>query len=174
MTTILENPQCKWMEQTRKILYKYEVQETDLKDTKEVAKQQITLGIHRKMVENMNASSEGRSKMKFFMDNKAPWIPEKPADYMRMMTRKQVSIIFKARTRMTRINGNYKNEFPDQTCRACKSNPETHMHALNECITLNPLANASTDNLDMFSENIEILKNEANKIELICNKLKEL
>ena len=93
---------------------------------------------------------------------------------MKALTRKQVSTIFKARTRMTKIKGNYKNEYPDQTCRACKLSPETHLHVLTECRALTPLANASTDYLDMFCEDTEILKNEAIKIELICDKIDEL
>ena len=97
---------------------------------------------------------------------------------MYKLTRKQVSTIFKARTRMTKIKGNYKNEFPDQTCRACKTHPETHAHALYECETLNTDGSASTDttnNLDIFCDyNTEELKHMAIKIDEICEKLNEL
>ena len=49
---------------------------------------------------------------------------------------KQVSTIFKAMTRMTKVKGNYKNGHRDLTCRACKRSTETQQHVLNECIAL--------------------------------------
>ena len=100
---------------------------------------------------------------------------------MRKLTRKQTSTIFKARTRMTKIKGNYKNEYPDQTCRACNNNPETHLHALNECMVLHPIVSASTEDpklncdiTDIFSDCTEKLREVATKIDKICVKLNEM
>ena len=115
-----------------------------------------------------------KTKLNFFLEGKDSWIAEEPAEYMRTLTRKQASIIFKARTRMTKIKGNYKNEFPDQMCRACKSNPETHLHALNECETLHPYASTSTDIDYLFCSDTETLQNVATKIDKICEKLNEM
>ena len=80
---------------------------------------------------------------------------------------------------MTKIKGNYKNEYPDQTCRACKTHPETHLHALYECEILNPEHSVSTEttnnNLDIFCDyNTDELKIAAIKIDEICEKLIEL
>ena len=44
---------------------------------------------------------------------------------MNELNRKQVSLIFKARTRMLKIKANYKNGNTDQKCRACKIAIET-------------------------------------------------
>ena len=104
-----------------------------MEGTKERANEAIKHGVHLKLYAKVNSAREERSKLKFFLEGKASWIAEEPAEYMRKLTRKQASIIFKARTRMTKIKGNYKNEYPDQACRACKNMPETHLHALNEC-----------------------------------------
>ena len=123
-------------------------------------------------------SKEGKSKLQFYLEGRAPWVPEKPTEYMMKLTRKQASTIFKARTRMTKIKGNYKNQYPDQTCRACKSSSETHLHALAECPELNPAPEPSTNDTpktpQFFSENTEVLKDEAIRINEICEKLDEL
>ena len=82
---------------------------------------------------------------------------------------------------MIKIKGNYKNEYPDLTCRACKNHPETHMHALNECEILHNPTTAPTESektncdiVDIFSDDTEKLKYEAIKIEKICEKLNEI
>ena len=178
MGIVLANPQCKWMKRTKEIMEKYNIQEEDLNGPKENAMDAIMIGVHIKMYSNVNSAREGRSKLNFFLDGKATWTAEEPAEYMRKLTRKQVSTIFKARTRMTKIKGNYKNEYPDQTCRACKIHPESHLHALYECTTLNPNRPVSTDttnNLDIFCDyNTDELKIVATKIDEICKKLTEL
>ena len=157
---------------------KYNIQEEDLEGSKEKAREAIDIGVHIKMYSNVNNAREGRSKLNFFLDGKATWTAEEPAEYMKKLTRKQVSTIFKARTRMTKVKGNYKNEYPDQTCRACKNHPETHLHALYECTSLNPNPPVSTDTtniLDIFCDyNTDELKIVAKKIDEICEKLTEL
>ena len=97
------------------------------------------------------------------------------------MTRKQASTIFKARTRMTKVKGNYKNEFPDLMYRACKTHPETQAHALSDCENIHNNNSASTENTkikcdytDLFSEFTFDLKDVATKIENICEKLIEM
>ena len=101
------------------------------------------MGVHIKMYSKVCEAREGRSKLNFFLDGKGSWTAEEPAEYMKTMTRKQVSTIFKARTRMIKVKGNYKNEYPDQTYRAYKKYAETQQHALKECKTLNPVTSAS-------------------------------
>ena len=119
----------------------------------------------------MRCTREIESKLKFYMEGKTAWQPEKPANYMKTLTRKQASTIFKARTRMTRIKGNYKNEYPDQTCRACKKHPETHIHVLDECEVLNPNASTSTKHTEIFCEDAEPLKKIASDIDKLCEQL---
>ena len=70
---------------------------------------------------------------------------------MKKLTRKQESTIFKTRTRMLKVKGNYKNGFPDLTCRACKKEDETQAHILYECDSLHrddPITNDDHDNHD--------------------------
>ena len=99
----------------------------------------------------MTQGKDERSKLKFFLEGKGFWGPEKPAEYMKKLTRKQASTIFKARTRMIKVKGNYKNGFPDLACRACKNAEESQMHVLQECRKLNPeisTLNGTPDNPD--------------------------
>ena len=88
--------------------------------------------------ENNKNAPEGKSKLGYFYNNKTTWKPEVTAQYMNHLTRKQASIIFRTRTRMIKVKGNYKNGHSDLTCRACKMTMETQPHVLNECPKLHP------------------------------------
>ena len=171
MTTVLANPHSKWVKRTKEVMEKYNIDERELQGSKEEAHQAITFGVHLKMYARVNASREERSKLRFFLEGITTWTAEEPATYMTTLTRKQASTIFKARTRMIKVKGNYKNEYPDQTCRACKTEPETQSHTLNECEKLNLINSASTDKIDIFCNDPEELKLMATKIDQICEKL---
>ena len=136
MATVMSNPQSKWMKRTKAIMEKYNIEEGELDGSKQEANEAINLAVHWKMYQKVNAIREERSKLKIFLDGKGSWIAEQPAEYMEKLTRKQASTIFKARTRMTKVKANYKNEYPDQTCRACKRELATQQHALYECETM--------------------------------------
>ena len=172
MTTVLTNPDSKWMKRTKEIMEKYNIEDGDL-TSKEKANEAINLAVHMKMYQKVNAVREERSKLKFFLDGKMSWIAEQPAEYMVKLTRKQASTIFKARTRMIKVKANYKNEYPDQTCRACKIEIETQQHALYECTALNPTTSASNDSTELFCNDTEQLKILAKKIDQICEILIE-
>ena len=102
--------------------------------------------------------SEGRSKLTHFLEGKRGWVPEEPAKYMNKLTRKQASTIFKTRTRMIKVKNNYRNGYTDLTCRACKSTTETQIHVLRECQVLHPYGGKKENELNPFSENINVLK----------------
>ena len=138
----------------------------------------------------MTKERDEKSKLKFFLEGKGHWKPNEPADYMKKLTRKQASTIFKARARMIKVKGNYKNGYPDQKCRACKDAPETQKHALYECKKLHlpaPAPNAgSTDEQkpdnkitpdyekhDIFTEDPDMLKTIAKEIDNIIDILND-
>ena len=149
MAAVLANPESAWMKQTRKTLEKYHINEYELRGTKAQSKFVINTGAYRKFQEKMTQAREDRSKLKFFLDGKTPWKPVTPAEYMEKLTRKQASTIFKARTRMVKVKGNYKNGYHDLSCRACKHPCETQTHVLQECKALHPGANRPTNDLEM-------------------------
>ena len=93
---------------------------------------------------------------------------------MNKMTRKQASIVFKARTRMTKVKGNYKNGNPDQKCRACKVSNETQKHVLEECPVLHPNGPPKESHMNPFSQNINVLKETARSIEKIMEEIEKV
>ena len=170
MATVLANPECKWIKKTREIMNKYGIEPEDLTGPKEKTKFEINQSVSLEFRRKMTKDREERSKLNYFLEGKVIWKPEEPAEYMTKLTRKQASTIFKARTRMIKVKGNYKNGFPDLTCRACNIEPETQVHVLNECKKLHPDNSTSTKNSDqldkndLFNENPDALRANALKI----------
>ena len=138
MTNVLNNPSSKWMKRTKEIMEKYGIEERELIGPKEDIRSNIEEKIHDKFYQKMTQGRNDRSKLNFYLEGKGPWSPEKPSKYMLKLTRKQTHTIFTSRTRMMRVKGNYKNGYPNQTCRACKSEPESQTHVLEECTALHP------------------------------------
>lgn len=100
---------------------------------------------------------------------------------MNHLTRKQVSIIFKARSRMIKVKNNFRSHFEnrrngpnDIKCRACNQDNETQHHILNECNVIHRNENLKTDENEYFSENIVTVRKAAKKIIKIMEKLEEI
>ena len=121
--------------------------------------------------ERMSTRPEDRSKIIHFLEGKGEWKPMETAGYLNMLTRKQASTIFKARTRMIKVKGNYKNGNPDLKCRACEDMPETQKHVLSECRVLHPHGGPADRKINPFSRNINELKETAKEIEQLIEKL---
>ena len=156
MDTILNNPQCKWKKKTVEIMAKYSIEMWILAEDKDFVKSAIKYNVEQKFKEKMTENPENKSKIAYFLQGKKEWKPEQPAEYMKKLTRKQASTIFKARTRMTKVKDNYKNGHTDQTCRACKANPETQKHVIEECLAIHNTPKTST--INQFTEDINKLK----------------
>ena len=175
MTAVLENPECKWMKTTKETMERYGLEEDDLKGSVGRTKNIINVNVRARFIGKMNKDKDVRSKLKFFLEGKQQWKPENPAEYMKRLTRKQASTIFKARTRMIKTKGNYKNGFNDLTCRACQTEPETQDHVLHGCKNLknNDPENRENENdeYNIFDENPEELRNTARTIEIKMEKL---
>ena len=112
--------------------------------------------------------------MTYFTNNKEEWQRGKKAKYMNELTRKQTSLIFKARSRMLKVKGNYKNGYPDLICRLCKGGEETQTHILEECLVLHPNNNNKVPIDQLFTEDTGALKQVAKKLETITEKLGEM
>ena len=92
---------------------------------------------------------------------------------MNELTRKQTSLIFRARSRMIKVKGNYKNGYPDLKCRICNKEDETQTHILEECTTLHNNEALKVPKHHLFSEDTGTLTQIANKVEKIMEKLGE-
>ena len=109
-------------------------------------------------------SAKDKSKMKYYFDGKKEWKIGKRAKYMDKLTRNQVSTIFKARTRMLKVKGNYKNACTNLNCRLCNDKEETQTHILEECKCLNEKEKIITKQM-IFNEDVEQLKSTTKAIE---------
>ena len=169
MDLVLSNPECKWMKRTKEVMAKYNIYDWELAGTEEEKgriKRIISERVTAVFQERMSIRPEDRSKIIHFLDGKGEWKPTQTANYMNKLTRKQASIIFKTRTRMIKVKGNYKNGNPDQTCRACECMPETQQHVLSECRVLHPHRGpADRRIINPFSRNLNELKETAKYIE---------
>ena len=90
---------------------------------------------------------------------------------MMEMTRKEVSTIFKARTRMLDVKNNFRNKHLSITCRACEKSNETQEHVLNECQSIHQDDSSKVKESELTSNDTETLKRVSKKVELIMAKL---
>ena len=112
--------------------------------------------------------------MEYLFEYKSDWQPGKRAKYMNELTRKQTSLVFKARTRMLKVKGNYKNGHPDLTCRMCKAETETQKHVLEECVAIHQDEATKIPKHQLFNENPDTLREIAKKLDKIMDKLSEV
>ena len=132
MDKVLKRPNCVWLKRTKEIMEKYKITDEELQGEKNTTKKIIKEKTNKIFKERMMEPQE-KSKIKFFLEHKKEWNPGKPATYMEKLTRKQVSTIFKARTRMTKVIANYKNGHRNHLCRLCKKEEETQQHIFSKC-----------------------------------------
>ena len=115
--------------------------------------------------QKLEETAKDKSKMKYYYEGKHDWATGKRARYLNKLTRNQASLIFKTRTRMLKVKGNYKNGHTKLECRLCKNQEETQKHVLEECKKINDMAPKVTKEM-IFDEEPEILKGAAKTIEL--------
>ena len=137
----------------------------------------VKAAIKRKALEYFKTKTENdstqKSKMKHLLEGRTEWKPQKRSEYCKKLNRGECSIIFKARTRMIDTKSNYKNKYPDMTCRACKNEPETQEHVLDNCNAIHIDNTTKVPTTDIFSEDIKTLKQAAKKIRKILETLQE-
>ena len=174
MTQILSNPQCMWEQDTAKTMTHYGLEPEELTGSRYQTKATVKRAISTKYRMKLDQSAQGKSKMEYFMEAKNNWQPEKRAQYMNELTRKQTSLIFKARTRMLKVKSNYKNGHPNLTCKMCKTEEETQTHILEECPVVHPDETNKIPKHQLFSEDTGTLREIAIKIGKIQEKLDEV
>ncbi len=120
--------------------------------------------------DKITKQAEGKTKSQYLLDN-TTWKAGKRPKYMKELTRKQASIIFKARTRMLDVKNNYKGKYKDTKCRKCNYENETQEHILQECTGIHTSEHSKIRTTDIFNDDITILKTTAKRIEMIIKKL---
>ena len=162
-----------WYDITNNTLTKYELKWEDLVTGKQHAKTLVKSQIHKKFKELTKTQAQQKSKLKNLTE-KTEWIPGKIKPYLKYLTRKQASNIFRLRSRMAPIKENYKNKYPDQTCRLCKNQIETQRHILNECQVIHTDNKNKINENDIFKNSVQVLKNINQKWENIMEYINEV
>ena len=153
-----------WAEQNRSLKQELGIEESDMENTKYHLRNALQNKIKTHLEEKLKASAENKSKMQFYLEGKQSWSTCKRAAYISKLTRNQASTIFKARTRMTKVKGNYKNGHKDLLCRLCGKNEETQKHILEECEKLKTVTKGISKEM-IFVENVEELLETAVRIQ---------
>ena len=136
---------------------------------KEVSKKTATYQYNR-----MKGTETSKSKVSYLMSGRRETTPScnrKP--YMNKLNRKQVSTIFKARSRMLDIKNNFRGKYNDLKCRGCGQPPETQEHVFEECPKLHPDESTKVHKTEIFDEEPEPLKSVSSRIDRIMTILSQ-
>ena len=153
---------------------KYGITPDELAGSKNQVKGLVKKAILNIFKPTMEETCQGKSKMTYFLEDKENWLPGTRAKYMNELTRKQASMIFRARCRMIKVKGNYKNGHKDLKCRMCKNHEETQTHILQECPVLHTSDALKVPKHRLFNESIDTLRETANTLEIIMDRLNEV
>ena len=169
ITEEITKPTSKWMINTQEITKKYNIDKDYLLNlTKRKAKKLIRKSVHKTFRKKIMANMENKTKIDYLLKH---YTPGEKTNYTNNLNRQEVSTLFKTRTRMIDIKGNYKNKYPDQTCRLCKNNNETQEHVLEEC-RISVEKNLKTTMYNLSARSSTIQRKTIRKIQEIIELLK--
>ncbi len=152
---ITKNQEGKWRNHVNELMEKYQVIPEDSKHT---ADKLIEEKQRWETAEEIRKEAQSKSKVKHWMDRTDKITPGTRPEYMKRLSRKQCSAILKVRTRMIPVKENMKGSVVNNSCRWCKTKPETQEHIIDECPEFNKqLMNQNITYNDMF-KNQEISK----------------
>ena len=116
-----------WREGIRKLQEEYSITDETLQGNKETLKKIVYSENRSKFKKYIIKEAEGKSKVKHWLDMREGEIPQRRANYLKTMTRKQCTSIIKVRTRMVPVKANYGDRYQDKICRLCQEE-ETQKH----------------------------------------------
>jgi hypothetical protein len=130
------NNPTEWCSNIQELFVRYEITNTQLENcTKNQAKKLINQKVREKFRRELISKGIEKSKVKHYLLNTNLRKPNSKLDntYIYKLTRKEVSTIIMARTRMLNTKTNYKAKFDNTLCRNCGKSEETQKHILEEC-----------------------------------------
>ena len=164
----LQHKGC-WAEQNKQLKKEMDIPDEIISQTQYTMKNTVQEKAKTTMKQKLEQSGNEKSKIKYYFEGKKEWKIGQRAKYMDKLTRNQASTIFKARTRMLKTKGNYKNAHKDQKCRLCGKEEETQSHILEDCLGIDePILKITKEMI--FKEDIEHLR----KITLAITKRMEI
>ena len=129
--------------------------------------------VKRNMKKYVNIQGSQKSKIKYLHEGIGQWQPGQRQRYTDEQPRNQVSILFKARTRMLDVKNNFRGKYNDLKCRGCEDQPETQEHVLSECKTIHINPETIVTINDIFCENPVNLAETASKIKYAMSKINQ-
>ena len=175
MKNILKgNHKESWMQNNSKIKNEMNITEEDfLINNVDTFKKTVKQKTNNRFQNKLQNEAESRSKMIYYLEGKENWKINDRPEYMNKMNRKQTGIIFRARTRMLDIKGNFPGKYQNNICRACTLVEETQKHILEECIELNSTSYPITKEM-IFDNNIIKLQEITREIEQKMSKIQNI
>ena len=110
--------------------------ETTIKEKNNATKNTIKTKTKEHFKNKMKIEGKNKSKINYLKQGIGTWEAGRRRDYMKKLTRQKTSLPSQARTRMLKIQNNYRNKYNNHDCRACGHTSETQDHILNECTKL--------------------------------------
>ena len=156
-----------WKKHNDEIKQKSGIQEDDMEQKRNRTKGKVHEKIANAFKNRIESSGEDKSKVKHLIEGKGEWKPNRRQKYMSRLTRMEVSVIFKARTRMLDVKDNFRNKYRDDICRKCRVEKETQKHVLDECPGIHETDMSRVAKEDIFSDDVHKLKETAEKIHKI-------
>ena len=171
-TLTTQNTGKGWKITTNEIMQEMNIVEEDLQESKNLTKATINGKINEAFKKEINITGKEKHKVQYLLENKImSWTPRERPPYMKQLTRLETSIIFRARTRMLDVKNNYRNKYRDILCRGCGKQDETQQHVLEECETIHQNNQTRVTIHNIFTENIENLKETAKKNNIILTQI---
>ena len=172
LESILQNRKQSWTNKVNQEISKQNIDKAIVKGPRNPAKTHV----QEKIKENFKRTlekSKTKSKIKFLLTNKQKWEPMQRPAYMNKLSREQISIIFKTRTRMIDVKNNFRSKYTDIICRGCGQDNETQEHVLETCTKIHPNDDHKVSIDEIFTEDTNILTKTAEKIREVMKKLLE-
>ena len=160
-----------WKTLSDKAKEKLEITAEELNGKKPRVKSNVKNKTARYFKKLLETSGQDKSKIKYLLEGRPEWKPLKKQKYLADLSRINASTIFQTRTRMIDVKNNFRNKYPDITCRACGSEPETQEHVLETCQTIHENPDSTVSKNDIFNEDPSALQETAKRIRTSLEKL---
>ena len=161
-----------WKKTTEMLKQENGIQPLDMIGSRETTKKMVKKRVEEKFKKNMTETASEKSKVQHLLTGINDWQPNKRPKYMMELTRREVSAIFKARTRMLDIKNNFRGKYNNTVCRKCNKETESQDHILQECSEGDDIP-IKVKTWEIFSSNTIILKNAARKIQIIMEDIEK-
>ena len=163
-----------WSLNVNEIAKQYDIERVEHLETP-VAKRIINSKTRIRNLLDMMEKANSKSKVAHLTTHRDKTNITKVPSYINILTRRETSWIFKARSRMLEVKNNFRGMHSNLTCRGCGKTDETQIHVMTECECLHENNSTKVEIDELFDETAGIneLQNTANKIKKIMERLKK-